>query len=65
MIGAGVRPPNQRVRARAPHAVFVTALSPAVVTADATLLDRARSNLRDNALKYGAEGAPIEVSDMP
>src|SRR5262249_34943571 len=41
---------------------FVTALSPAHVKADPVLLERAVSNLLDNAIKYSPDGAPIEVS---
>jgi two-component system sensor histidine kinase MprB len=40
----------------------VTALSPTSVKADASLLERAISNLLDNAVKYRPQGAPIEVS---
>src|SRR5262249_45768214 len=40
----------------------VTAFSPAVVTADPMLLERAISNLLDNAVKYSPPGAPIEVT---
>jgi two-component system, OmpR family, sensor histidine kinase MprB len=52
----------ERAQARAPDVTFVTALSPSVVRADAVLLERAVSNLLDNAVKYSPEGAPIEVS---
>ena len=52
----------ERARARSPHATFVTALSPTVVRADPVLLERAVSNLLDNAVKYSPAGAPIEVS---
>ena len=52
----------ERAKSRAPEAMFVTALSPTVVNADAVLLDRAVSNLLDNAVKYSPAGAPIEVS---
>ncbi|HZT16829.1 MAG TPA: HAMP domain-containing sensor histidine kinase [Gaiellaceae bacterium] len=51
-----------RARTRAPETTFVTALSPTVVSADPVLLDRAVSNLLDNAVKYSPQGAPIEVS---
>ena len=40
----------------------MTALSPTLVQADPVLLERAVSNLLDNAVKYSPAGAPIEVS---
>jgi two-component system, OmpR family, sensor histidine kinase MprB len=52
----------ERAQARAPQVTFVTALSPTHVRADPVLLDRAISNLLDNAVKYSPAGAPIEVS---
>ena len=52
----------ERAQARAPQVRFVTALSPTIVKADAGLLERAVSNLLDNAVKYSPDGAPIEVS---
>jgi two-component system, OmpR family, sensor histidine kinase MprB len=52
----------ERAQARAPHVTFVTALSPTHVKADPVLLERAVSNLLDNAVKYSPAGAPIEVS---
>ena len=52
----------ERAGARAPQAIFVTALSPTHVRADAALLERAVSNLLDNAVKYSPQGTPIEVS---
>jgi two-component system sensor histidine kinase MprB len=52
----------ERAKARAPEAIFVTALSPTVVEADAVLVERAVSNLLDNAVKYSPPGAPIEVT---
>jgi two-component system, OmpR family, sensor histidine kinase MprB len=52
----------ERAQARAPQVTFVTALSPTHVMADAVLLERAVSNLLDNAVKYSPDGAPIEVS---
>ena len=51
-----------RARSRAPHATFVTSLSPTVVRVDAVLVERAVSNLLDNAVKYSSPGTPIEVS---
>ena len=52
----------ERAQARAPQVRFVTALSPTVVQADPVLLERAVSNLLDNAVKYSPDGAPIEVT---
>ncbi len=52
----------ERAQARAPQVTFVTALSPTQVNADPVLLERAVSNLLDNAVKYSPDGAPIEVS---
>jgi two-component system sensor histidine kinase MprB len=52
----------ERAKSRAPHAMFVTSLSPVQVQADAVLLERAISNLLDNAVKYSPPGAPIEVT---
>jgi two-component system, OmpR family, sensor histidine kinase MprB len=52
----------ERAQARAPQVTFVTALSPTQVKADPVLLERAVSNLLDNAVKYSPAGAPIEVS---
>ena len=51
-----------RARTRAPQATFVTALTPTKVHVDPVLLERAVSNLLDNAVKYSPEGAPIEVT---
>ena len=51
----------ERAKARAPHATFVTSLTPTKVNVDPVLLERAVSNLLDNAVKYSPEGAPIEV----
>ncbi len=50
-----------RAKTRAPHATFVTSLTPTRVLIDPVLLERAVSNLLDNAVKYSPEGAPIEV----
>jgi two-component system sensor histidine kinase MprB len=52
----------ERAKARAPHATFVTSLTPTKVRIDPVLMERAVSNLLDNAVKYSPEGAPIEVS---
>ena len=52
----------ERAKSRAPAVTFVTALSPTVVHADPVLLDRAVSNLLDNAVKYSPPYAPIEVT---
>ena len=52
----------ERARSRAPHATFVTSLSPTQVRVDPVLLERAVSNLLDNAVKYSPPGAPIEVT---
>ena len=51
----------ERAKTRAPNATFVTALTPTRVRIDPVLLERAVSNLLDNAVKYSPEGAPIEV----
>jgi two-component system sensor histidine kinase MprB len=51
----------ERARTRAPQATFVTSLTPTRVRIDPVLLERAVSNLLDNAVKYSPEGAPIEV----
>src|SRR5207245_8250051 len=51
----------ERAQARAPHAVFVTSLTPTQVQVDPVLVERAISNLLDNAVKYSPAGAPIEV----
>jgi two-component system sensor histidine kinase MprB len=50
-----------RAKSRAPNATFVTSLTPTKVRVDPVLLERAVSNLLDNAVKYSPEGAPIEV----
>jgi two-component system sensor histidine kinase MprB len=52
----------ERAKARAPHATFVTSLTPTQVRVDPVLLERAISNLLDNAVKYSPPGAPIEVT---
>jgi two-component system sensor histidine kinase MprB len=52
----------ERAKARAPHATFVTSLTPTQVRVDPVLVERAISNLLDNAVKYSPPGAPIEVA---
>ena len=52
----------ERARARVPQATFVSSLSPTVVHVDSVLIERAISNLIDNALKYSPPGTPIEVT---
>jgi two-component system sensor histidine kinase MprB len=52
----------ERAKARAPHATFVTSLTPTQVRVDTVLVERAISNLLDNAVKYSPPGAPIEVA---
>jgi two-component system sensor histidine kinase MprB len=52
----------ERARSRAPQATFVTSLEPAQVRVDPVLVERAISNLLDNAVKYSPPGAPIEVT---
>jgi len=52
----------ERARARAPQATFVTSLAPTQVRVDPVLMERAVSNLLDNAVKYSPPGAPIEVT---
>jgi two-component system sensor histidine kinase MprB len=51
----------ERAKARSPETTFVTSLSPTHVRVDPMLVERAVSNLLDNAVKYGAAGTPIEV----
>lgn len=52
----------ERAQSRAPQVTFVTATTPTQVKADPVLLERAISNLLENAVKYSPAGAPIEVS---
>ena len=52
----------ERAKARAPQTTFVTAFSPTMVRVDPALVERAVSNLLDNAVKYSAPGTPIEVT---
>ena len=52
----------ERAKARSPQTTFVTSLSPAMVRVDPSLVERAVSNLLDNAVKYSSPGTPIEVT---
>jgi two-component system sensor histidine kinase MprB len=52
----------ERAKARAPQMTFVTSLSPAQVSADPVLLERAISNLIDNAVKWSPSGGPVEIT---
>ena len=52
----------ERAQARAPQVTFNTALEHSTVQADPVLLDRAISNLLDNAVKYGPEGSTVRVA---
>jgi two-component system sensor histidine kinase MprB len=51
-----------RARARAPQITFLSSLSPTLVHADPMLLERAVSNLLDNAVKWSPQGGPVEVT---
>jgi two-component system sensor histidine kinase MprB len=52
----------ERAKARSPEAAFITFLAPVQVHADPVLIERAVSNLIDNALKYSPPNAPVEVT---
>jgi two-component system sensor histidine kinase MprB len=52
----------ERAQARAPQVRFVSQLSPTLVNADPRLLERAVSNLLDNAVKWSPAGGTIEVT---
>ena len=52
----------ERAKARAPQMTFATALTPTQVDGDPMLLERAVSNLIDNAVKWSPPGGPIEVT---
>lgn len=51
-----------RAKARAPQITFLSSLSPTLVLADPMLLERAVSNLLDNAVKWSPRGGPVEVT---
>jgi two-component system, OmpR family, sensor histidine kinase MprB len=51
----------ERARRHAPHVVFESELEPTLVRGVAARLDRAVANLLDNAAKYNAPGAAVEV----
>jgi two-component system sensor histidine kinase MprB len=52
----------ERAKARSPQSTFLTSLSPTLVHVDPVLVERAVSNLLDNALKYSPAGAPVEIT---
>jgi two-component system sensor histidine kinase MprB len=52
----------ERVERRAPGSVFVVALEPDVVLGAAERIDRAVTNLLDNAVEWNPPGEPIEVT---
>ena len=52
----------ERMRLHAPGAAIEADLHPTLVMGDPARLDRAVSNLLDNALKFGPREGPIEVS---
>ena len=52
----------ERAKARATQMTLVTALTPTQVEGDPMLLERAVSNLIDNAVKWSPPGGPIEVT---
>jgi two-component system, OmpR family, sensor histidine kinase MprB len=58
LVGGAV----DRAKARAPQITFLSSLSPTLVRADPLLLERAVSNLLDNAVKWSPDGGPVEVT---
>jgi two-component system sensor histidine kinase MprB len=52
----------ERVKRRAPGSVFVVELEPDVVLGAAERIDRAVTNLLDNAVEWNPPGEPIEVT---
>ncbi len=52
----------QRAQSASPSTPLVTALHPALVAGVPARLERAVSNLVDNAVKYSPPGAPVEVA---
>lgn len=52
----------ERVRRRAPNRVFELTLEPTIVRGAPARLDRAIVNLLENAVMWGPDGEPIEVS---
>jgi two-component system, OmpR family, sensor histidine kinase MprB len=58
LVGVAV----DRAKARAPQITFLSSLSPTLVRADPLLLERAVSNLLDNAVKWSPDGGPVEVT---
>jgi two-component system, OmpR family, sensor histidine kinase MprB len=58
LVGGAV----DRAKGRAPQITFLSSLSPTLVRADSLLLERAVSNLLDNAVKWSPDGGPVEVT---
>jgi two-component system, OmpR family, sensor histidine kinase MprB len=61
-LAAVVERAIERVRRRAPGVHFVVALHPWVVLGDATGLERAVTNLLDNAVKWSPPGGSVDVT---
>lgn len=57
-----VRDALNRVRRRAPAVTFSADLQPWVIEGDTQLLDRAATNLLDNAAKYSPPGGAVQVT---